>query len=197
MIPFAISSQAPMTTPSQSHPRPAHPLSDAAFSASAERALAYLAHHGVLILDDNRPHLEAVASVCAEVLEIPKKQIVLIHASPGLSLATIIRETDTALKKHIEATGTSFGSIITDYNLGGGMTSLEIWRAIDASFQAHRAHWQRTGRVMISASPREADIVAAEKSNLIDHYISKPFKLSALEDALVSSVLKRISTAQW
>ena len=184
-----------MTKPSQSHSRPASPLGDTAFSASPERAQAYLASHGVLILDDNRPHLEAVASVCAEVLDIPASQIVLIHASPGLPLSTIISETEAALRKHIELTGASFGSIITDYNLSGGMTSLEVWRAIDASFKAPKGHeyWQRTGRVLMSASPRDSDIIAAEQCHLIDRYISKPFKLSTLEDAVVASVLKRLS----
>jgi hypothetical protein len=184
-----------MTTPSHFNPRSANSLSDVAFVGSVERAHAYLSLHGVLILDDNWPHLEAVASVCAEVLEIPEKLITLIHASAARPLPTIIRETETALRNQIEQTGASFGSIITDYNLGGGMTSLEVWQAIDASFKTpeSRSSWQRTGRVLMSASPRGATIIAAEESNLIDRYISKPFKLSSLEDAVVASVLKRIS----
>jgi hypothetical protein len=184
-----------MTTPLQSHSRPVPPLGDTAFSASPERAQAYLASHGVLILDDNSPHLEAVASVCIEVLDIPASQIVLIHASSGLLLSTIISETEAALRKQIELTGASFGSIITDYNLSGGMTSLEVWRAIDASFKATEGHeyWQRTGRVLMSASPRESEIIEAQHCHLIDRYISKPFNLSTFEDAVVASVLKRLS----
>ncbi len=179
---------------------PAHahapdPFGDAAFRPSPERAQAYIAQHGVLILDDNLSQLEAVASVCTDFLEIPAHQVVLVHARPGLPLASIINETEAALRRHMQLTGASFAGVITDYNLSGGMTSLEVWRAIDASFKAPDAHecWRRTGRVLMSASPREPAIVAAEESNLIDRYIAKPFQLSTFQDALVASVARRLS----
>ena len=181
--------------PPLAHAHAPDPFGDAAFGPSPERAQAYIARHGVLILDDNLSQLQAVASVCTDFLEIPADQVVLLHARPGLPLASIINETEAALRRHMQLTGSSFAGVITDYNLSGGMTSLEVWRAIDASLKApdEHAYWRRTGRVLMSASPREPDIVAAEESHLIDRYIAKPFKLSTLQDALVASVARRLS----
>jgi CheY-like chemotaxis protein len=148
----------------------------------------------VLILDDDRSNLEAVASVCTDYLNIPQQRVALLHVRAGTSLAHIKEQTEGLLKTAIASTGACFGSLITDYNLSPTMTSLEIWRAVEADLSEapYNEPWARTARVLMTASTDEAPIIKAETDRIIDTHILKPFKISLLERALITSILARM-----
>lgn len=170
------------------------PLSGASFSASHERALALLTERGVLIVDDDRSNLEAVASVCTDYLSIPKDRVALLHVRQGVSLTHIREAAEGILRQTISSTGACFGSLITDYNLSPTITSLEVWRAMDDTFTEYpyQEPWRRTARVLMTAAADEAPIIRAETERLIDTHIHKPFKITQLESALIASILGRM-----
>ncbi len=170
------------------------PLPGASFAASPDRALALLTERGVLIVDDDRSNLEAVASVCTEYLSIPKHRVALLHVRQGVSLTHIREEAEGILRQTISSTGACFGSLITDYNLSPSITSLEVWRSMDATFTdaPYLEPWRRTARVLMTAATDEAPIHRAKTDRLIDTYIHKPFKITQLENAFITSILGRI-----
>lgn len=174
-------------------------LAGASFFPSPERARALLVERGVLVLDDDRSNLEAVASVCTDYLTIPEQRVALLHVRPGTSLSQIREETEALLRQAITSTGTCFGSLITDYRLSPTMTSLEVWRAVETTFSETPYHepWRRTGRVLMTASTDEAPINKAERDHLIDALIHKPFKISHLETALITSILGRMGGVRF
>lgn len=171
-----------------------HSLNGVSFSASPERALALLVERGILILDDDRNNLEAVASVCTDFFDIPKARVACVHARQGMSLRDIIGEAEGHFRHAINSSGASFGGLITDFHLSPTITSLEVWSAVDALFAStsYQEPWRRTARVLMTATVDETAITKAESAGLIDSHIHKPFKLSDLESALVTSIFRRL-----
>lgn len=180
--------------PSPHQPSENYSFGGASFSASPERALALLVERGILILDDDRHNLEAVASVCTDFFDIPKARVACVHARPGMSLREIIGETEGHFRHAITSSGTSFGGLITDFHLSPTITSLEVWSAVDASFAStsYQGLWRQTARVLMTASVDETAITQAESAGLIDSHIRKPFTLSDLQRALVDSIFRRL-----
>lgn len=176
--------------------RPSHTqsLAEASFSTSPDRALALLIERGALILDDDLQNLKAVASVCTDFLGIPETRVACVHARQGMSLHEIIEQTENHLRSNISSTGTSFAGIITDFKLSPSINSLEVWRAVDASFSntSYQTPWRQTGRVLMTATLGEIAIKEAQTTGLIDSLIHKPFSLSQLENALITSIQARI-----
>jgi hypothetical protein len=169
-------------------------LTGASLPPSPDRARAILIERGVLILDDDRSNLDAVASVCMDYLNIPQQRVALLHVRPGMSLAQIKQQTEGLLKTAIASTGACFGSLITDYNLSPTITSLEIWRAVESALSEAPYHepWTRTARVLMTGATDESPIIKAETDRIIDTHILKPFKISHLESALITSILGRL-----
>jgi len=153
-----------------------------------------LIERGVLIVEDDRSNLEAVASICTDYWNIPEQRVALLHVPPGASFAHIREEAEGILKHTMTSTGACFAGVITDYNLSPSMTSLDVWRAMDVTFThtPYDAAWRRTARVLMTAAAEEAHILSATTERVIDSHIHKPFRITQLEAALISSILGRL-----
>jgi hypothetical protein len=169
-------------------------LTDASITNPQERAMAHLAHRGVLIVDDTPSQLQALHDVCADFLEIPVHNIRVIHVPRNQSLHDIATTLEAALRNHLQTTGAPFASIITDYNFSSEINSIDVWKNVEARFKDEHTHqsWLATGRVLVTANDRDSLIRGAEQSGLIDAYLHKPLQLAALSAALCTSVLKRL-----
>jgi CheY-like chemotaxis protein len=111
-----------------------------------------------------------------------------------MSLRDIVEEVKAQLQGSVTSQGACFGSLLTDFKLSSSITSLEVWRSVDEAFTdtIYQAPWQRTARVLMTATIDEPAITNAQTTGLIDSYIHKPFKLSDLRNAVVTSILGRM-----
>lgn len=168
-------------------------LGDVTFPDPTQRAMFQLVHRGVLIVDDEPSQLRALHDVCTNLLEIPERNIQLIHVNRLDSMLDIAATLERALREHFHTTGHPFASIITDYNFTTEVNSIDVWKAVEARLTEELLHhsWLATGRVLVTAHDRDRHIMDAQQSGLFDAYLHKPLKIAALSAALCDSVLKR------
>lgn len=156
----------------------------------------YLAQNGVLVLEDDRAHLEAVTEALNISLKIPTDKIVPVYIQPTISLESLVQNIRGIISQTIRASGSSFGGIVSDFQISPFFSSLDVWRAIEESIigSPDANEWLKTCRILMTASETNSpEINHATKAGIIDACIGKPFGLTTLRTALAEAIHRRVS----
>lgn len=156
----------------------------------------YLAQNGVLVLEDDRAHLNVVADVFNSVFKVPRDNIVTFCVDSAASLEATIQNLSGIISGKIRTSGHSFAGILTDLQVSPFFSSLDLWRAIEAGMvdSPYAADWVKTSRILMTgAATNTLEIRHAQKAGIIDSCIEKPFGLSTLRTALTEAIQRRVS----